>query len=101
MKKLPNLYTNTFDKKIDNSQEFITIPNEIIENDRELTKYEINKKIDTLFKSKNYIYKIKAEIKLKDKTITETLIGKTNNKLITINNNLININEIKDIKKVD
>lgn len=101
MKKLPELYTNSFDKKIDNSQEFITITNKSQKEIKPLTKYEINNKIDKLFKSNNYIYKIKAEIKLQNKTIAETIIGKTKNNLITLNNELINIDDIKDIKKID
>ena len=100
MKKLPNLYANTFDKKIDNSLEYITISNEVLDN-IELNNYDLIKKIDNIFKSKNYIYKINTEITLKDKILTETIIGKTNNKLITINNELINISDIINIKKVD
>ena len=96
MKKLPDLYTNTFDKKIDNSQEYVTIPNnEVVTN---LSTYEINEKINNIFKSKKYIYKIKVEIKLKDRLLIETIIGKTNKNLITIDNKLININDILDIK---
>lgn len=101
MKKLPELYTNTFDKKIDNSLEYITIPNETIENNTDLSKYALNKKIENIFKSKNYIYKIKVEISYQNETTTETIIGKTKNNLITIDNKLININDVLDIKKVD
>lgn len=101
MKKLPDLYTNTFDKKIDNSLEYITIPNEVIETNTDLSKYTINKKIENIFKSKNYIYKIKVEISYQDRSIIKTLIGKTKNNLITIDNELIKINDILDIKKVD
>lgn len=100
MKKLPDLYTNTFDKKIDNSLDSITIKTRTDEETKQ-TRYEINKKIDNIFKSTNYIYKIKAKITLENDIITETLIGKKGNYLITIDNKLININTIKDIKKED
>lgn len=100
MKKLPNLYTNTFNKKIDNSIDFITIK-ETEEKEKKLSQQEINKKIDNIFKSTNYIYKIKVLITLENEIITETIIGKKGNNLITINNKLININNIIDIKKVD
>ena len=100
MKKLPNLYTNTFDKKIDNSIEYIKIKNENIET-TDLSRYALNKKIEQIFKSKNYIYKIKVDIYYKDRTITENIIGKTKNNLITIDNKLLNIDDILDIKKVD
>lgn len=97
MKKLPNLYTNTFDKKIDNSQEYITIKKKNIE-ELKNSRQEINKKIDKIFKSTNYIYKIKVIIYLENETITETLIGKKGNYLITLDNKLINIDTIKDIE---
>lgn len=100
MKKLPSLYTNTFNKKIDNSQEFITIKNKT-ENEIKQSRYEINKKIENIFKSTSYIYKIKVNITLANETIIETLIGKKGNYLITIDNKLINIDTIKDIKKED
>ena len=98
MKKLPKLYTNTFNKKIDNSQEYIKIT-EQNNNKSKPNKHEINKKIDNIFKSTNYIYKIKTKIETINGERTETLIGKTNTNLITIDNKLINISDIIDIKK--
>ena len=100
MKKLPELYTNTFDKKIDNSMDFIKINDKKIEN-KKLKKYEIKDKIDNIFKSKNYIYKKNVEIFLINDTIKCSIIGKTKNSLITIDNKLININDIVDIKTID
>ncbi len=97
MNKLPDLYTNSFDKKIDNSLEYITISNDEF-NKSDLDKnINIKEKINNVFKSKNYIYKINVEIKLKDKIINETIIGKTKNNLITLNNELIPIDDIEDI----
>lgn len=100
MKDLPKLYTNTFNKKIDNSQDYTIVTEKNIE-ETKTTKYELNKKIDNIFKSNNYIYKIKTKLFLKDGERTETLIGKTNNNLITIDNKLISINDIKNIEKAD
>ena len=100
MKKLPKLYTNSFDKKIDNSIDYVKVDN-TIEKKEKLNKFDINKKIDYLFKSNNYIYKIKVEIFLINDTIKCYIIGKTKNNLITIDNKLININNILDIKKID
>lgn len=99
MKKLPNLYTAKFNKKIDNSIDSIIIKTKTKEERK--TKYEINKKIDKIFKSTNYIYKIKVIIDLENESLEETIIGKKGNYLITIENKLININNILDIKKKD
>ena len=100
MKKLPKLYTNTFNKKIDNSKEYTRVKEKILEEDK-LNKYDINKKIDMIFKSNDYIYKINVLIKLNNKELNTTIIGKTNDSLITLDNNLIKISDIYDIKKVD
>ena len=100
MKKLPKLYTNTFNKKIDNSKDFTTIRDNIVEEDK-LSTFDINKKIDMFFKSKDHIYKVNVLIKYSDREMNTTLIGKTNDNLITLDNKLIKISDIYDIKKVD
>jgi len=96
MKKLPKLFTNSFNEKIDNSKEYTTVREKVIEENK-LTKYEINKKIDMIFKSKNYIYKVNVLIKFNDKELNTTLIGKTKDNLITLDNKLIKISDIYDI----
>lgn len=100
MKKLPKLFTCSLDKKIDNSKEYITVKEEFIENTK-INKYDLNKKIDTIFKSKNYIYKINVIIKLKDNDINTTIIGRTKDNLITLDNKYIKVTDIYDIKIVD
>ena len=100
MKKLPDLFTNTFNNKIDNNKEYITIKNENTSIEKP-SKYELNKKIDNIFDCYDYIYKINVNITLKDNEMLCTLIGKTNKNQITIDNKLINIKDIIDIKKVD
>ena len=98
MSKLPKLYTNKFDKKIDNSLDYINITNNT--NIKKVSNYDIKEKIDKIFKSKKYIYKIDVDIKLINDDIKCTIIGKTKNSLITIDNKLININDIIDINIV-
>ena len=100
MKKLPDLFTNTFDKKIDNNEEYITIKNNNTDT-KKYTKYEILKKIDNIFKSTDYIYKTKVNITLKDGVIKRKIIGKNAVHLITIDNELIPIGDIIDIKFAD
>ncbi|MBQ3020629.1 MAG: hypothetical protein IJD92_00205 [Bacilli bacterium] len=98
MTKLPELFTNTFNKKIDNSQEYTTVKEKFTE-DKTLTKYELNKKINQIFKSDNYIYKINVDITLKNQIIKKTIIGKNSTHLITIDNELIPIKDIIDINE--
>ena len=61
--------------------------------------YDIYTKINKLFKSTNYIYKIKVLIKTKDEEKEEILIGKTSKYLLTINNEKIQIKDILDINE--
>lgn len=96
MKKLPSLYTNSFDKKIDNSLDYIIVGKENIVDKSK----DINKNIDNIFKSKHYIYKVKVSITLKDQVIEEYIIGRNKNSIITINNDIINIRDILDIKEL-
>lgn len=99
MTKLPDLYTNHFDKKIDNSLEYTKVSN-IDDANVNNTKYEINKKIDNIFRSSSYIYKIRVRITLENKVLEEYLIGRNNVDLITINNELIHIRDVKNIEEI-
>ena len=100
MKKLPKLFTNSFDKKIDNSIEYTIVKDDINEK-RTINRYEINRKIDNIFKSSSYIYKIKVKLLLKDKNLEEYIIGRDTTRLITINNEYINISDILDIEELN
>jgi len=61
-------------------------------------KNDIRSKIIQLFKSPNNVYKVKANIKIDGKTITKNLIGRTNSSLITLDDELIDIDKIEDIE---
>ena len=63
--------------------------------------YSVKDKIANIFNKKSYIYKINVEISDNNRTYSTTIIGKTDGYLITINNELIPIKNIKDIKKLD
>lgn len=90
----PKVYANKIDKKIDNSQEFTTVNERTT---KDLTKAELDKKINNIFKSDKYIYKIKVQIETDKGLIEKTLVGKNNIGLITLENEIINYSTIKDI----
>jgi hypothetical protein len=92
---LPRIYQNT-DINLNNNDQEVFYSNRKINNIP-----NIKDKINNLFNKKTYIYKINTEIILKDNIIKTTIIGKTNTYLITINNELIPIKDILDIKKLD
>lgn len=102
-KKLPNVFANKIDKKIENNRTVsVTKEDEAIEVSKELkgNVYEknINQKIQEIFSSTKYVYKADVVITMKDKTITKKVIGKNGNYLITIDNELIPISEIANIE---
>ena len=61
----------------------------------------IKEKINEIINSKKYIYKIPVMIELEDKQMTTKIIGKNRNSIITIDNEKIEIDKIKNIKICD
>lgn len=109
MKELPRMYRNKIEKEIKNNEKvFSTMFNSINEqftknDDRNIivpnnkNNYTVEQKIANIFNSPNYIYKIDVVIVTdKDKT-TKRIVGKTKTNLITMDNEYIPINTIRDI----
>ena len=69
-------------------------------NKEDITGKTIYQKINDIFSSPNYIYKANVEITLKDKTIIKRIIGRNKDYLITMDNELIKIVDIIDIKSI-
>lgn len=105
-KKLPKVYANRIDKNINNNKKVAySSSSEIIEEKEEVREdrtanfeKSVNQKISDIFNSPRYVYKADVDITLKDKKIKVKLVGKNNNKLITLDNELIPIDDIIDIK---
>ena len=62
-------------------------------------KYLIEKKINELFNSKSYVYKLNVIIKTNNEEIKTTVIGRTQKYLITLDSKKIDISSILDIKE--
>jgi len=103
-KKLPSLFVNKIEKKLDNNDTvFYSVLDyrKILEPTEEynITGESVKDKIDGLFNSVNYVYKMNVIITLKDnKVINKDIIGQIDNNLITIDDEMINIDDISDIK---
>jgi hypothetical protein len=105
-KKLPNLYVNKIEKVIDNNERVFysalkpkVVEETISELPIEEENQSVSDKVDELFNSPNYVYKMHAAITLKDKTeINKDIIGQMDGKLITIDEDLIDIDDIRDIR---
>ena len=73
--------------------------NETVILDFEKTIVDIEEKIRSLFNSPNYVYKIATIITLNDgRKLEKNIIGKTSGKLITIDEELIDIRNIRNIE---
>lgn len=93
---LPKVYQNNNINLDNHDQTIYYSKDKVLKNNS-----NIKDKIANIFNRRSYIYKINVEIEDNDKTYSTTIIGKTDRYLITINNELIAINNIKDIKKLD
>ena len=101
MSDLPRMYHNRIEKDLNNNKKvFSTLEKE--EERRSINinnknNYTVEQKIYNIFNSPNYIYKIDVILvtdKGKDK---KRIVGKTKTNLITMNNEYIPINTIRDI----
>lgn len=94
-KKLPSIYSEKTDKKINNNEKVYYSNQEIQEKKEPI---DIGKKINNIFNSPSYVYKIDVLIKRKGVEKNYKLIGKNQKNLITLDNELIPINEIENIE---
>ena len=95
-KDLPDVFPVPVDKKINNVQDSCYARDEITDT-RSSDNLSIESKINRIFNSNDYIYKKKVQIKTRDNILNKTLIGRTENSLLTMDNEKININDIIDI----
>lgn len=79
------MYNN--DRKISNNNIFINNKN----------NYTVEQKIYNIFNSPNYIYKIDVTIVTDKGKTNKRIVGKTKTNLITMDNEYIPINTIRDI----
>ena len=114
--KLPHVFANKVSNVGNNSRvyyselEHIQKDNIKKENKQIIEKYNlkntvqknsVRNKIIDLFKSPNNVYKVKANITIDGKKVTKSLIGRTNSKLITLDDELIDIDKIEDIESAE
>ncbi len=96
MKDLPKVFHNKIDKKFDNNRSVYYSSNS--SNDEVVDTRTIKQKINDIFSSPNYVYKANVDITLKDKKITKRIIGRNKDYIITMDNELIPIEDIIDIQ---
>ena len=96
MKELPKVYANKIEKNIDNNKEMYD--SRIEDNCRGI---DVLKKIDRIFHSKDFVYKKRVIITLKEQELEAILIGRNESSIFTLDNKVIRISDVLDIKKKD
>lgn len=107
MKKIPKVFANKVNNKAGNNENVFYSEYQKYDNSKQSFSHEtnslnknINQKINDIFNSSDYVYKADVEIILNDKTIKRKVIGRNSTNLLTIDNELIPISNIVDIKKL-
>ena len=99
MKDLPKVFKNNLNKDFKNNSNVFYGKNNSTKEEN-VDNRSIKQKINDIFSSPNYVYKANVEIILKDKKINKRIIGRNKDFIITMDNTIIPINEILDIKSV-
>ena len=98
-KDLPNIYKGKINKNL--NQEEVYVKKDVIKKDVIKKDVSVNKQIKDIFNSSNFIYKADTLITLNNgDKVKKTIIGKTNNSLITMDDELIDINSISQIETI-
>lgn len=89
MDKLPKVYVNKISKELNNSQE-----SSLVSDERSIS-------LDEVFDSSKFLFNHKYLISLSNgKEIRSSIISNYGNKILTIDNDLISLNDIKSIKEI-
>lgn len=97
-KDLPNVFPGDIGEDLHNTQDIFYSKDVEERNDDD--NLSISSKINRIFNSPNYIYKKEVLIKIKGVEERKIVIGKTPTTLLTMNNEVIDIKDIEDIKIV-
>lgn len=99
MKEISKVFQNNIEKEIKNNKNVFYEKKEKNIEINKVDEKNVIKKINEIFSSPNYIYKANVKITLKNETLVKKIIGRNKDYIITMDNKLIPIKDIIDIKK--
>ena len=101
-KKLPKIFANKVDKQFDNNEKVFYSKDDNLTkaNDSQRNENNIYQKINEIFSSERYVYKADVEIKTTNEIIKTKIIGHNKTHLITIDDQLIPIENKEDINYI-
>jgi len=100
-RKIPKVYANKIEKEVGNNTKIYygsSRENSEKKPEKKVNGLNVNQKINQIFGSSRYVYKADVVITLRDGKVSKKIIGRNNNSLITIDNELISISDIIDIE---
>ena len=98
MSDKPKMYRGEVRKDINNNRSIYASYSDKFEV-KSYDNSSVRKKINDIFSSNTFIYRTKVNIVMDNEILTKKVIGVYNNNLVTIDNEQIPINMIRDIYK--
>ena len=98
MSDKPKMYRGEVRKDINNNRSIYASYSDKFEV-KSYDNSSVRKKINDIFSSNTFIYRTKVNIVMDNEVLTKKVIGVYNNNLVTIDNEQIPINMIRDIYK--
>lgn len=96
MKKLPKIYHSEIKSKKNNLSMYDSLKNNDLKID--LSNLSVKEKLQKLMNQNNYIFNTKVVLVFQDKEINTSIDGIYNNHIITMDNKIISIDKLIDIK---
>ena len=93
--KKKKIYVNDINKKIDNNQDYC----DVLEKEEVIIskKLTIDEKLQELFNKNGYVFNVNVKIITDSKKYDTKIAGRVGNNIITLDNDVISIKDIKDI----
>lgn len=107
-KELPKMYQSKINRDVPSIQKvYSTLDKKTLSNDdldrnysnKRYSSISIEKKIDNIFNSPDYVYKADVTIVTDGETLKRRIVARNRNNIITIDNEYIPISIIRDIYK--
>jgi len=96
-KKLPNIFANPISKKLNNVQDTFYGSETL---GHRSDAQSIERKIQAIFASRNFVYKMKVRIMTNEGETITTIVGRTEHSLLTLDHKTIPISSIIDIEVI-
>jgi len=103
MKKLPKIYQNEITKNINNNKKYCYLEDEKTVQKQQSERgrlFSVKEELDNIFSGFGYSYNIPLIIKTTSKEYKTSLVSRTKNNVVTIENEIIPITEIISIERI-